>query len=1055
MNICIKNIIIKKFIMKKTLFFSILLIVSALTVQLSVQGAVYYVDPDKADSNDGTSWENAFKTVQGALTTLGANTGTIYLKKDATFTEHSIGPTAGANVEIIGDNTTIQAFSQSSTSGARRIFRVPLSGSEVTNVKLKGLILQNGCQNGAVAGCIFIASGNLEIDSCTIKDNNSLGNSSGGGAICNRGGNLTIKNSYFKNNTAASIGGGGAILQSKTGSSIIIENTTFEGNTANIGDNTTATAATSGSAIGLYESSTNSGPSNIRIVNCTFLNNTTVNTGVGGAVGNITLMADMNATAWIVNNTFIFNRRDTDPGTGTPIERAKTVFKRNVAVRIDGSNNTLYFINNVVSGLRNVISSASTTGRTIVAKNNYAVAVGPHANVTELAAETDANGNTINFVISTGDPTLENITTLDANMQLTGLAAELSTDKFPPYLPTIKTSPLVEAGLASYGDPEQVPATDQLGVVRASHDGDTGLKKDIGSFEYQATPENCIWNGNTSSLWTEAGNWADGTIPSLFDNVTFAVAVENYPVVPENTTIKNISFRPGAEIGSQDKLTCNKAFVQYDLSSRERWHMLSIPLQEVYHGDFTFGGYPKVYLDTLAIDDGGGAQWNRINKMDRKFAAGDGFIYWVSETKTADNKGLQSDNNLLELPYFENDANTVHPLHKWDAESAQSTFEYYTLSGDDYIGSGDTETVPRTDAAYKLAGPTVDKELHFGTDNTYNSSFALVGNPFMSSIDFSAFASANSSVIKDNYQVYTGNGYAGYHPDGKWGVTFENEVDESQYIAPLQSFIVETASAESEEGTVTFNLATVTAEAIGKGALRTSEAVSDKLEISAATEEADAPVVIAFIANREDGQATLGSRDARKIPQEVNELPDIYTLKESGNGTVAVGANIINSDNCLIPIGLATSYQGNIQLTIKGMDSYNADVHFIDRSANVSEVDITGRNEYTCTINHTGDQPVEDRFFIQLSPKTITGWKDASVASLNIHARNNEVLVVSAASDPVRKILLYDLQGKLLDTRNPDASIYTLRNDRRLTAGVYALKVITNKEVKSVKIILK
>jgi hypothetical protein len=1033
--------------MKRTVSFFIFLAISALTVQLLAQDAVvYYVDPEKADTNEGTSWETAFKTVGKALTTLGANTGTIYLKENTTFTEYNIGPAAGANVEIIGNNTTIQANTSPTTSTTQRIFRIPVSGAEAANVKLKGLILQNGCQSGNPAGCIYIAGGNLEIDSCTFKDNYS---STRGGAIANVGGNLTIRNSYFKDNKAGTANG--AIQQTKANSSIIIENTTFEGSTVNVETN----AATSGSAIGFTSTnsaseSTAMGPSYIRIANCTFLNNTTTNPNVGGAVGNITLQAKMSATAWIVNNTFVFSRRDPDPETG---ERGNTIYKKNTAVRIDDSN-TLYFINNVVSGLRQAITSASTTGRTITAKNNYVVVISAHDNVTELAAGEDANGNTVSFVNSNANnPTLDNITTLDNNMSLTGLATALSDDKFPAYIPiTGKSSPLIEAGLTSYEaeNTEQIPATDQHGIVRASHNNDTGLNKDIGSFEYIATPENCTWNGTTDSTWDEYGNWADGTTPSLFDNVIIA-AVENYPVVSENTTIKNISFRPGAEIGNQDKLTYNKAFVQYDLSSRARWHMLSIPLQEVYHGDFTFGGYPKVYLDTLAVDAQGGAQWNPINKLDRKFAAGDGFIYWISEEKSAEDKGLRGEDAILELPYFENDAPNRHPRHTWDAESGESAFEYYTLEGEDYVGSGETETVPRTSAAYKLAGATVEKELHFGTDDTYNSSFALVGNPFMSSIEFSTFANAeaNKDVIKDNYQVYTGEGYAGYHPDGNFGVSVTAT---DQYIAPLQSFIVEKASEESQ-GTVTFNLADITAT--GKGTLKDSGVVSDKLEISATTEEAGAPTVITFIANREGGQATLGNKDARRIPQEVSELPDIYTLKESGNGTVAVGANIINSDDCLIPIGLATSYQGNIQLTIKGMDNYNADVRFIDRLANVQDVDITGRNEYTCTINHTGNQPVEDRFFIQLSPTTVTGWKNTSAASLNIHATNNEVMVVSAASNPIRKILLYDLQGKLLDARNPDAPVYTLKNDRHLTAGVYALKVITNKEVKSVKIIFK
>lgn len=447
------------------------------------------------ESNQGTE-EEPFRTVTKAVSVVAPNTPTvIYLEKDAVFLESGstsssrINFPADVQLEIIGENSTIRAFpTPPTTNQFNRIFRIA-SGS----VKLKGLILENGYP-GNVGGAIFFAGETLEIDSCIFRNNTSgetAGSTGGGGAIACRGKNLIIKNSYFQGNLCYGGSGGGAVLHAGNQGTLVVENTTFDQNTLTVGDS-------NGSVFSFYENNTtNKGPAKISIRNCTFYNNTITNRDAGGA-GVVVLHASMNATeAEVINNTFLFDKRfpltEADEGK-SDAEKAKTIYKRNVGVRIEGTAHQLHFINNAVSGLRYAVSATHATGRKIVAKNNYMVTMGKHANVDEFDISqentADENGNILVIqTTSTGDPLQGDVTALDGNMSLTGLAAGLSTDKAIPYLAIAdENSPLIDAGLNTYtvNETERVPSNDALGTARASSADRTGDKADIGAFEYVA-----------------------------------------------------------------------------------------------------------------------------------------------------------------------------------------------------------------------------------------------------------------------------------------------------------------------------------------------------------------------------------------------------------------------------------------------------------------------------------------------------------------------------------------------------------------------------------------
>lgn len=550
---------------------------------------------------------------------------------------------------------------------------------------------------------------------------------------------------------------------------------------------------------------------------------------------------------------------------------------------------------------------------------------------------------------------------------------------------------------------------------------------------------------NGSTDWSDAGNWSDG-VPGAVTKVTIPKST-SYPVLTEETEIETIYFSAGAELGRQDLLKYKKAFVDYDFGKGERsihFHTLSLPLQEAYPGDFTFGGQPDTYIQTLSVDGNGRGKWTALSGgTAAALTAGTGFTLSLDPDKDAD-KGLGLSGGILRLPFFDTDSNVdalVHPNHSYTDWSSTFTNPY---------GAG-SYNITRSANAYKLAGAEVSVNPQFGQSGS--TIIALVGNPFMRTIDFDGLYTDNAALIKNNYQIWTKSGsqegYAGYSPDGNWGLVTTPEMD--HLISPLQGFIVERDG--EAEGTLDFRLQDISSTQ--SGVLKSAVSTGDKLNIIAKNEKAS---VQTFIAKREGGSVEFGSRDARKLINNLTEVPEIYTLKPSDKGMVAVGANIVDSYDIEYPLGIASSYNGEITFTFSGMDSYATKIFFTDKELKKT-IDLTGLDTYEYTFNYVpvinGETAtaIEDRFSLRLASATsgieeeLIGNQSLTVyvQSGNIHARSND--------SEIKEMKVYNLNGSMIYYKSGINSVsYTTTGS--FSSGVYIVEVKTSKSIERKKIII-
>jgi hypothetical protein len=607
----------------------------------------------------------------------------------------------------------------------------------------------------------------------------------------------------------------------------------------------------------------------------------------------------------------------------------------------------------------------------------------------------------------------------------------------------------------------------------------TGNNYTNGQIVFSSTT-NCIatWTPqSTSTTWNDPANWAPQVVPSEINRVIIPQS-DSYPLLTESTTVGEILFEPGAELGRQDLLTYTKAFVQLDFSdpdSRGRWWMLTNPLQELYAGDFSFGGLPGMDIKTFVKETEENTQkgegvWKSLpTGYDYKFKAGEGFLLWLQPDPTEATKGLTKANGIITLPYFEDsEAADVHWTHDYNSGNHQSTFYGWTKDGSgEYEQSGTSVTVTReVDKAYKLLdGDSFMAELDFGKGKDGQSYFAATGNPFMSSIDFTKLQADNTSLIGENYWVWVGAGVDNTDNPGCYvtlnkttGTLGNNAVTLSNAIAPMQSFIVERNGSSGTD--ITFNIEEISLTGQGGDpVLKAAAQSNDLLEIIASTPQS---AVRAAIASHKDGSPVLNRKDARKLSAGINSLPDIYLLKPvADNRMTAVAAHVVDEikEEIVIPLAIATTYEGPVTLSFAGMDTYNARIFFIDADAqNKKENELTGQSRYEYIFNYAPQKvngtvtANESRFFIRLSPTNQTGIDPAISNNILIYSRRaNTIQAVSG--ELIRQISVFDLQGrKIYGHASVNAYEHTITG---LAPGVYVVKAISQQEVKTMKIIVK
>jgi len=383
------------------------------SVMMASAADIYVSNGSGDDTKDGLSAANAVKTISKAFTIClagdvihimdmininqepvgtgaratiditGLSTTLVLVKNGVTYTTwNAVNGTLGIiphtrSVTVIGDDKASCGFDGNNTSCIIRQDHGSIAGTVIT---YKNLTFQNGKSNDSSGGGGFYFRGSTfstaNFENCDFKNN--VGNSGAstlrpGGALSIVHGTASLKKCSFSGNTATK--GGALYIQA---GNVVMDSCVFENN------DLSATAGTWGGAIYSYPTSTTAGPlnleiknslfknnkaetqggaiwigetvatpTNLKFLNCAFIDNSTVNgsatgtAGMGGAVYINNAIANAVSKTAFINSTFKGNQA----GATTA-----GVFLVNSLL----ANSTLDLINCTVSGNQ----VAGTTGAT-------------------------------------------------------------------------------------------------------------------------------------------------------------------------------------------------------------------------------------------------------------------------------------------------------------------------------------------------------------------------------------------------------------------------------------------------------------------------------------------------------------------------------------------------------------------------------------------------------------------------------------------------------------------------------------------------------------------
>ncbi|MDR0995962.1 MAG: hypothetical protein LBL81_06720 [Tannerella sp.] len=550
--------------------------------------------------------------------------------------------------------------------------------------------------------------------------------------------------------------------------------------------------------------------------------------------------------------------------------------------------------------------------------------------------------------------------------------------------------------------------------------------KGLLSIKHLASGTNMRWTGLADTNWFNPDNWVQikGSGSLAYESpVTWAptscVQVEipsgapNYPELTPGTTpvCDQIHLGDRAMLKNPQVLTYSGASVEMSLqpSERDRYVMLSAPLQDMVSGDYHFMG------------TGGTEEW------------GDVYMDFFSRSNTGGNlaelsSSTGSTSQALQLGRAFN-------IRVVTTSVTRDSLLRFPSPDDSYAGS-----VQRTSKARFITdGLALDAEGRFslpvfsGTQSTSGSNAGStlleVVNPYMAYLRVDSFLNGNPGLTK-GYYIWNGDLDASFTAIASAGARYVYTLPAGSLtlspnlIPPLQSFFVAKKSAATNL-TVYMSPAWTTTRADGGSAsylLRSTATQVTGGGILNVTLKQGGNTAVTALALSTTASPARGDEDLPALAYVENPLT-LYALSSTGQA-MAVD---LNNDFASTPtaLGFRATEAGQATLSFANLATFGYKVKLTDKLLNKTVELSPTANTYTFTIALNGGQAVEtdDRFVLQMiytGNGVTTGTEQQADASLRALAVNGGLQLYGLL--PGTMLRIYDAEGQLSYQRQVTAS---------------------------------
>lgn len=547
-----------------------------------------------------------------------------------------------------------------------------------------------------------------------------------------------------------------------------------------------------------------------------------------------------------------------------------------------------------------------------------------------------------------------------------------------------------------------------------------------------------IWTGNGGNAdWNNSANWqkTDGTsdvttVPRNCTDVFIPSGMAQYPSLDMTNTnrtsypdvaCQNIHFDSGAEVAYTDSLHYNEAYVDLTLQ-RDKWYMLSAPLQNMYSGDYWMAPWnttvadgsaynrnnPRVYMQQYQLKNPetgyypGAANWsNAFNTLDVTLGIGQGYVVGIDEPGT--DQTFHFPRPETQFQYF--NKTTGLPSSTW------------------------TSTLDRTNSFRMHVEPGFNGVVPVSWDSVSRSTIIL-GNPFMAHLSFAALQAGNPGVFGTTYYVWTGNSFDAFTVEGDQTTKTDWTSLTVDQIAPMQSVIVEKQNPAS----------LITSVNINSGMAVTAPGIDLRSDAK--------PYSVNLAVYRDDvrqSAATLLLTEGKNVTTLFSGTVKTPAVVYFGTKNAPYSIRNTNMKE-EVEVGIQSTATGTLTFKLQGTESLPAgtSIYLEDKLLGISQ-NMTEVPVYTFN-NQTGN--IEGRFYLR-TPFISTGTDQLSKQEITIYADQGTVHV--STGDPIQTIEVFNLQGQMVYKQN-NLNVKNYSFQPNTSQQVLIVKVITTGISKSEKV---
>jgi hypothetical protein len=607
-------------------------------------------------------------------------------------------------------------------------------------------------------------------------------------------------------------------------------------------------------------------------------------------------------------------------------------------------------------------------------------------------------------------------------------------------------------------------------------------------------PSVLYWNKNaTNNNWYDPNNWLneDGSKYNGYPNICADVHIPGHANYYPNLnttdsprggrgepTCNDIIFHFGAEIAQPQYLVYDKAYIQYNFGyydssyayktdgdphsatplKRGRWYALAAPLKKMVTGDFSFGGYPNMWQQgfkatntTLNYFTGAWHLPTNTNALELGNNQNYGVSVWAAELlggvlgeDVSYHTNLNTLKGILEIPFFENkQLSDLHRVHSYDG--TKSSFKYYDMETTNYpiVDSISPGTIVRGAEAYRFVfdGNLVNIVVNGVTTPVFKVTVPageemMIGNPFMSTIDFRKFYEINQTKLDAFYRLYVNNNWQTYSYAAGAGVL-------NEHVAPLQAMFIGTTGSGTVDLYFPPAMISITREAGKQHQLRSEAQEStfdDVIYINAKNDNGDSWATMSI--------NNPSEKDVKMLFTEENmETPQVYILdNNNGRNATQFGLNFGEE----VRLGIKCEQQGQMQLEFKNLENITAEsITLVDKLEN-TETNLLKNSSYKFNYNPANS---EGRFSIVIgSSRGATGIDGNQASNTYIYSDGKTLTVKSGAL--IKEVTVTTADGMVVVSDIVDKQEYSKKLS--VAPGIYIVKAKNQEgQTKTEKIVIK